>query len=103
MLEAMDEGVLILDLDSNVVHCNERANDITALPLDERLRLTPEEIAARLIREDGTPHRVDTLPAYVALRSGKREVAGTASPCPMGERAGSRRPLLRFAPMATAR
>jgi PAS domain S-box-containing protein len=73
MLEAMDEGVLVLDRDSNVVHCNQRANDITALPLDERLRLTPEETAARLIREDGTPHRVDTLPAYVALRSGKRE------------------------------
>ena len=73
MLGTMAEGVAVCDLDGKPIYQNQRFTEMTGLTLEERLKLTPEEIAT------------DSLPMRVALATGKPATVLHALSGPDGE------------------
>jgi PAS domain S-box-containing protein len=71
LLNAMQEGVIVVDKDGRVVYCNQRSIEITGLTLEQRMASRPEEIAKNLILEDGSPQEAADLPSVVVRRTGK--------------------------------
>ena len=71
MLDAMDEGVAVFDLDACPIYCNQRCIEITGLTLEDRLKMPTEQFVERMIREDGSPETVENLPSRIVLETGR--------------------------------
>jgi two-component system sensor histidine kinase/response regulator len=85
ILGTMVEGVIVSGLDAQPIYQNQRATEMTGLTLEQRLALNADELAARMVRVDGTPQTPDTLPLRKTLRTGKPESATHGIRRPDGE------------------
>ena len=69
VLDAMDEGMLLLAPDGSVLVCNPSANQILGLGIEPGANV--RVFAPRIIREDGMPFPLEETPGYVTLRTGE--------------------------------
>lgn len=71
LVEALAEGILLIDRNARIVECNPAAARILGLPRDELLNRTTYDSKWKEIHEDGTPFAPEDQPAITALRTGK--------------------------------
>lgn len=69
-MDAMREGVVVLDESGSVTIWNKSAESILGLSAAEIQRLTPETICEQCVREDGAPFGDGGHPAMMALSDG---------------------------------
>jgi PAS domain S-box-containing protein len=73
ILGAINEGLIVFGLDGRPIYCNDRAVEITGVTLEQRLAMTPAELAEPIIREDGSAETEDSLPSQLVLQTGERQ------------------------------
>jgi PAS domain S-box-containing protein len=72
VIAAMQDGILILDIDGSIRACNASAERILGLSADQIVRRTALDPNWKAIHEDGTPFPGETFPVTVTLRTGER-------------------------------
>lgn len=70
-IETMAEGIVLLDMDSNVRLCNHAAERILGLPAAEIMRLGPPLGGHAAVRADGTAFPAEERPVPITLRTGQ--------------------------------
>ena len=71
IVAAMAEGVLLYDAQAQVTASNETAQRLLGLTAEQLLGQTPDDLAWRCIREDGSAFPGSDHPASVTLRTGQ--------------------------------
>jgi diguanylate cyclase (GGDEF)-like protein/PAS domain S-box-containing protein len=71
IVDALQDGVGVLDEDGRILHCNQAATAILGRSSFQLIGRTPLELNLGAIGEDGTPLPVDDYPSAEARRSGK--------------------------------
>jgi two-component system sensor histidine kinase/response regulator len=71
MFDAMDEGVVVFDLDLRPIYCNQRCIEITGLTLEDHLTHPIEQFVERMIKPDGSPETLESLPSRIVLETGQ--------------------------------
>lgn len=69
-IQAMQEGLVLHDLEQGILICNESAERILGLTHDQMLGRVPTDPNWQSVHEDGTPWPPETCPALVTLRDG---------------------------------
>jgi eukaryotic-like serine/threonine-protein kinase len=72
VIAAMQDGIIILDIDGSIRACNASAERILGLSADQIVRRTALDPNWKAIHEDGTPFPGETFPVTVTLRTGER-------------------------------
>jgi PAS domain S-box-containing protein len=72
VIAAMQDGIIILDIDGSIRACNASAERILGLSADQIVGRTALDPNWRAIHEDGTPFPGETFPVTVTLRTGRR-------------------------------
>lgn len=70
LVDALDEGVTLLDADARIITSNPAAERILGLTADQLYGRTPLDPSWNLLRDDMTPYEADELPAIRTLRTG---------------------------------
>jgi PAS domain S-box-containing protein len=71
LVAAMAEGVVVQRADGAILSCNEAAERILGLTVDQMMGRTSVDPQWRSIHEDGSPFPGETHPAMVTLRTGE--------------------------------
>ncbi|BCA54680.1 hypothetical protein W02_18200 [Nitrospira sp. KM1] len=71
VVNALDEGVVVIDVQGGIRTANTSAERILGLPLTELTKRAVGDPNWKAIHEDGTPYRSEEFPAAVTLRTGK--------------------------------
>ncbi|MBK8025476.1 MAG: PAS domain S-box protein [Chloroflexi bacterium] len=72
-IAAMSEGVVVQGTDGAIQLCNEAAERILGLTVDQMVGLTSIDPRWQAVHEDGSPFPGETHPAMVALRTGESQ------------------------------
>ena len=83
MVDALEEGVLLHDMNGTVIACNQSAADMIGVGIDEIVGKLPSDLPMRLVREDGSDFLLDQRPGYRAFLTGEPQlgiVAGHPKP-----------------------
>jgi eukaryotic-like serine/threonine-protein kinase len=72
VIAAMQDGILILDIDGSIRACNASAERILGLSADQIVGRTALDPNWKAIHEDGAPFPGETFPVTVTLRTGER-------------------------------
>jgi len=73
LVSAMTEGVTLQDANANIIAFNDSASRILGLSADQLLESSAIEARWQALREDGSPFPVESFPAAVALRTGRKQ------------------------------
>jgi PAS domain S-box-containing protein len=71
VMNALQEGIVLLDADGTICACNASAERILGMPANELVGQTSREPRIRTIREDGSLFLPDTYPTTITLRTGQ--------------------------------
>lgn len=71
VIDSMQEGVIIYDLDGKIIDCNKSAERILELRRSELLGLTHSEPVLKIIREDNSDFLPEDIPVLSSLRTGQ--------------------------------
>jgi diguanylate cyclase (GGDEF)-like protein/PAS domain S-box-containing protein len=71
VVDALQEGVGVLDADGHVLACNQAAAAILGRPRSEILGRATPELELGALTEDGSPLPAEAFPSATALRTGK--------------------------------
>src|SRR5829696_738365 len=83
VVDALEEGVLLHDMNGTVIACNQSAADMIGVPIEAIVGKPPHELPMRLVREDGTDFPPDKRPGHQAILTGQPQlgiVAGHPKP-----------------------
>jgi serine/threonine-protein kinase len=72
VIAAMQDGIIILDIDGRIRACNASAERILGLSADQIVGRTALDPNWKAIHQDGTPFPGETFPVTVTLRTGER-------------------------------
>ena len=78
VVDALEEGVLLHDMNGTVIACNHSAARMVGLPIEEIVGRKPSELPMRLVREDGTDFPDDERPGYRTIVSGEPQIGVVA-------------------------
>jgi PAS domain S-box-containing protein len=76
VLDAMREGMLLVDRSDRMLVLNPSARRIIAFP-DEAAELTLQSVVPRIVDENGTPIAMDMLPTRITIRTGEPVINAT--------------------------
>jgi PAS domain S-box-containing protein len=71
LLSALDEGIVVMNAEAVILHCNRSAERILGLTAEEMAGRTTHDPRWQPIHEDGSPFPGDTHPVSVSLRTGQ--------------------------------
>ena len=71
VIDALEEGILLLAADGTISSCNSSACRILGLGEEQLLGRGPRDPAWRAVREDGTPFEPESHPAAITLLTGQ--------------------------------
>jgi diguanylate cyclase (GGDEF)-like protein/PAS domain S-box-containing protein len=71
IVDALQDGVGVLDEDGRILHCNQAATAILGRSSSQLIGRTPLELNLGAVGEDGMPMSLDLYPSAEARRSGK--------------------------------
>jgi len=71
LLDALDEGIVVMGADGMIVNCNRSAERILGLSADQMAGRTTHDPRWQAIHEDGSPFPGETHPVSVSLRTGQ--------------------------------
>ncbi|MEA2420639.1 MAG: hypothetical protein QOE60_2845, partial [Thermoleophilaceae bacterium] len=71
IVDALQDGVAVLDEDGHILHCNEAAATFLARSAAQLIGRTPLELDLGAVGEDGSPLSLDVYPSAEAKRTGK--------------------------------
>src|SRR5262249_6621007 len=71
VIDAMQDGILLLDADGGIQSCNAAAERILGLSAEQMMGRTPHDPRWRAIHEDGSPFPGETHPPMMTLRTGQ--------------------------------
>ena len=71
LLRSAGEGILVLDANRRITHCNPAACRILGFDEAQMIGAIPDELGGSYLREDGSAFPPGQFPADVALRTGK--------------------------------
>jgi PAS domain S-box-containing protein len=73
LLSALDEGIVVMNADAVILHCNRSAERILGLTADEMAGRATHDSRWQSIHEDGSSFPGETHPVSVTLRTGQPE------------------------------
>jgi PAS domain S-box-containing protein/putative nucleotidyltransferase with HDIG domain len=71
LFESMARGVICIDEDARIISANDAVARIWGLPVNQLTGMMISDPRLKAIHEDGRDYAVDSLPALVAMRTGK--------------------------------
>ncbi|MFN6568562.1 PAS domain S-box protein [Dendronalium sp. ChiSLP03b] len=71
VVTAMQEGILLMEVDGSIVACNASAENILGLAANEIIGRTANDSCWQTIHEDGSPFPGETHPTTITLNTGK--------------------------------
>ena len=71
VVDALLEGVILMDADGKIGASNPSAVRILGLNMDQLAELSPFDPRRRTIREDGLPFPIESRPAWITLQTGE--------------------------------
>ena len=80
-IASLVEGIVVQQADGQIVTCNQSAERIVGLTLEQMQGLVPVEFERRTIREDGAPFLSQDYPATVTLRTGAPQIGVVMGIC----------------------
>ena len=83
VVDALEEGVLLHDMNGRVIACNNSAARMIGLPVDEIVGKNPDELPMRLVDESGHELTGDARPGFHTIKTGQPQlgfIAGHPTP-----------------------
>lgn len=71
VVNAIDEGILLKDLNGTIVHCNRPCQRILGIPAQTLLGLNCKELVPYFRQQDLSPYTYEALPTVITMLTGK--------------------------------